>query len=124
MTLGALIAAAHALSPDARARVEESRRQDHEVTGITHDSRGVAPGVVFVAVRGQRSDGATFAGEAQRRGAVAIVAETSAPAGITIPWIRTPDARSQTQPRTSVSQERYSNAPPWGPFASSVASHS
>ena len=93
MTLGALIAAAHALSPDARARVEESRRQDQEVTGITHDSRGVAPGVVFVAVRGQRSDGATFAGEAQRRGAVAIVAEVSAPAGITIPWIRTPDAR-------------------------------
>jgi UDP-N-acetylmuramoyl-L-alanyl-D-glutamate--2,6-diaminopimelate ligase len=93
VTLGALVSAAHVLAPDARARVEDARRQDREVTGVTHDSRAVARGVVFVAVRGQRADGAAFAGEAERRGAVAIVAETPAPAGITTPWIRTPDAR-------------------------------
>jgi UDP-N-acetylmuramyl tripeptide synthase len=57
---------------------------------------------VFVAVRGQRADGAMFAGEAARRGAAAIISETPAPAGwaetparagIAVPWIRTPDAR-------------------------------
>jgi UDP-N-acetylmuramoyl-L-alanyl-D-glutamate--2,6-diaminopimelate ligase len=34
-----------------------------------------------------------FAGEAARRGAAAIIAETPAPAGMAVPWIRTPDAR-------------------------------
>jgi UDP-N-acetylmuramyl tripeptide synthase len=84
------VSAAHALAPDARARVEEAQRHGREVTGVTHDSRAVAAGTIFVAVRGQRADGAAFAGDAQRRGAVAIVAENAAPAGIDIPWIRTP----------------------------------
>ncbi len=93
MTLGELVTAAHALAPDARARVDAAGRQALPLAGITHDSRGVSQGVVFVAVRGQRADGAMFAGEAARRGAAAIIAETPAPAGIAVPWIRTPDAR-------------------------------
>jgi UDP-N-acetylmuramoyl-L-alanyl-D-glutamate--2,6-diaminopimelate ligase len=93
VTLGALVGKAHALAPDARTRVVEAGRAEMPVTSITHDSRAVSRGAVFVAVRGRRADGATFAEEAIRRGAVAIVAETPAPAGIDIPWIRTPDAR-------------------------------
>lgn len=93
MTLAALVSAVRSLAPDARARVERAGRHSLEVTGVTHDSRAVAPGVVFVAIRGQRADGATYAAEAARRGAAAIVAETPEPAGLDVPWLRTPDAR-------------------------------
>ena len=96
MKLGALTAAVRSLSPDARARVERAGRGDVVITGVTHDSRAVAPGVVFVAIRGQRADGAAFAEEAVRRGAAAIVAETPEPAtslAQDVPWLRTPDAR-------------------------------
>jgi UDP-N-acetylmuramoyl-L-alanyl-D-glutamate--2,6-diaminopimelate ligase len=93
MTLGALIAGARTLAPDARSRVDQSGRQSTKVTSIAHDSRGVSPGTVFVAIRGQRADGTTFAGDAIARGAVAIVAETAPPSGITAPWLRTTDAR-------------------------------
>jgi UDP-N-acetylmuramoyl-L-alanyl-D-glutamate--2,6-diaminopimelate ligase len=93
MTLGELVAAARTLAPDARARVERARRQALRVTGIAHDSRAVAAGSVFVAVRGQRADGAAFAADAERRGAAAIVAETAAPAETEVVWLRTADAR-------------------------------
>ncbi len=93
MTLGALIAAARTLAPDARARVEQSGRQTAAVATVAHDSRAVSPGSVFVAIRGQRADGAKFAADAVKRGAVAIVAESAAPAGFPVPWIKTTDAR-------------------------------
>jgi UDP-N-acetylmuramoyl-L-alanyl-D-glutamate--2,6-diaminopimelate ligase len=93
MTLGALATAVRSLAPDARARIERAGRQNLDVSGVTHDSRAAAPGVVFVAIRGQRTDGAAFAVEAARRGAAAIVAETPEPAGLDVPWLRTPDAR-------------------------------
>jgi UDP-N-acetylmuramoyl-L-alanyl-D-glutamate--2,6-diaminopimelate ligase len=93
MTLGALVAAARTLAPDARARVDQAGRQSAPVAGVAHDSRGVSPGMVFVAIRGHRTDGTKFAADAAARGAAAIVAETAAPAGISIPWLRTTDAR-------------------------------
>ena len=93
MTLGALVSAVRSLAPDARARIERAGRQQLEITGVTHDSRAVAPGVIFVAIRGQRTDGASFAQEAVRRGAAAIVSETAEPAALDTPWLRTPDAR-------------------------------
>jgi UDP-N-acetylmuramyl-tripeptide synthetase len=93
MTLSALVAAAHALAPDARAAADAARAGAGVVTGIAHDSRAVFPGALFVAIRGQRADGGTFALEAARRGAVAVVAETAAPADAKVLWLRTPDAR-------------------------------
>ena len=93
MTLGSLVAAARTLAPDARQRVDQAGRAAAVVTGIAHDSRGVSRGSIFVAVRGHRSDGATFAADAIRRGAAAIVAETPVPEGVTVPWLRTTDAR-------------------------------
>ena len=44
------------------------------VLGVHHDSRVVAPGDLFVARKGAHADGARFAEEAKRRGAVAILA--------------------------------------------------
>ena len=89
MTLSELVSAARTLAPDARSRVEQAGRSALQVTGVTHDSRAVTAGTVFVAVRGQRADGASFAAEAVRRGAAAVIAETAEPPGLTVPWLRT-----------------------------------
>lgn len=48
---------------------------DPEVSRVTGDSRAVIPGAVFFALPGTAHDGHDFAGEAARRGAVAVVAE-------------------------------------------------
>jgi len=93
MTLDTLVTAARTLAPDARGRIAQAGREHTRVTGIAHDSRAVSEGTVFVAIRGQRADGATFAEEAERRGAAAIVAETPPPPGARAPWLRTSDAR-------------------------------
>lgn len=45
-----------------------------EIVGVTADSRKVTPGTVFVAVPGSKTDGAAYATDAAKRGAVAIVA--------------------------------------------------
>ena len=66
---------------------------DVPVTGIAYDSRRVAPGAVFVALRGVNADGARFAPQAIANGAVAVVAESAAPPALTVPWIRVEHAR-------------------------------
>ena len=82
----------------ARARIDrpagsEAAALGAPVTGLTYDSRAVTPGALFVALRGARHDGATFAGDASDRGACAVVAESDPPADIGVPWIRVRDAR-------------------------------
>ena len=64
------------------------------VSGVHFDSRDVARGGVFVAVPGERFDGADFAGDACARGAALVVAQTAPPSAVARPWIRVPDARS------------------------------
>jgi UDP-N-acetylmuramoyl-L-alanyl-D-glutamate--2,6-diaminopimelate ligase len=49
------------------------------VRGVTHDSRCVEPGFVFVAIPGFKRDGTEFVTEAIRRGAVLVVAESDVP---------------------------------------------
>jgi UDP-N-acetylmuramoyl-L-alanyl-D-glutamate--2,6-diaminopimelate ligase len=63
------------------------------VTGIAYDSRQVSAGAVFVALRGQKADGLAFARAAIARGAIAVVAEASAPADCRVPWVQVVDAR-------------------------------
>jgi UDP-N-acetylmuramoyl-L-alanyl-D-glutamate--2,6-diaminopimelate ligase len=53
-----------------------------EVTAITHHSADVAPGALFVAVRGRWHDGHGYIGEALARGARAILGEEAAPADL------------------------------------------
>lgn len=63
------------------------------VTGIAHDSRTVKAGDLFVALAGRRLDGAEFAAEAVRRGAVAVVGENSSPpANLDAPYVAVRDA--------------------------------
>jgi len=52
---------------------------DVEVTGFALDHRQVAPGNVFGAFKGARSNGEDFIPEAVQRGAVAVVARPEAP---------------------------------------------
>jgi UDP-N-acetylmuramoyl-L-alanyl-D-glutamate--2,6-diaminopimelate ligase len=78
------------VEPAAPIAPTAARRQ---VTGVEYDSRQVASGSIFVALKGQRADGTTFVQQALVKGAAAIVAETDPPAGFTAPWIKVTDAR-------------------------------
>jgi UDP-N-acetylmuramoyl-L-alanyl-D-glutamate--2,6-diaminopimelate ligase len=59
--------------------VKESRADlDLDITSVTADSRMVAPGALFVAIPGFKTDGAKFIDAATGKGAAAIVGESSA----------------------------------------------
>ena len=58
---------------------------DADIRGVAYDSRKVRPGCLFVAMRGESSDGNRFIDAALRAGAVALVsddAQLTAPANI------------------------------------------
>jgi UDP-N-acetylmuramoyl-L-alanyl-D-glutamate--2,6-diaminopimelate ligase len=63
------------------------------VTGVAYDSRAVERGHVFVALKGEHADGASFAREATERGAAVIVSEQSAPPDVHVPWAIVDNAR-------------------------------
>src|SRR5436190_10889851 len=48
---------------------------DREIAGISYDSRRVTPGMVFVAIPGQKTDGHEFISTAIDRGATAVICE-------------------------------------------------
>ena len=62
---------------------------DPEVGGVRYDSRRVAAGDIFVALRGETADGRAFIPEAIARGAAAIVSDRPAPAGTppSVAWV-------------------------------------
>lgn len=78
----------------AGRRAARQPQLDRPVHRVACDSRTITAGDLFVAISGQRFDGAEFASDAARRGAVAVVAEAAAPPGFTLPWITVPDARA------------------------------
>ena len=61
------------------------------VTGVTHDSRRVEPGFVFVAVPGFKRDGLEFVTAALENGAALVVAERDVPG---VSSLIVPDARA------------------------------
>jgi UDP-N-acetylmuramoyl-L-alanyl-D-glutamate--2,6-diaminopimelate ligase len=69
-----------------------------EVSGVTHDSRRVEAGDLFVALVGDRRDGRSFVPQAVDRGAAAILATGAAPSGLAVPWLETEDPRSLVGP--------------------------
>lgn len=71
----------------------EGNASDAEVTGVTADSRKVAPGSVFVAVAGTKADGASYAADAAAKGAAAIVAAKGASVTASIPVFHVDDPR-------------------------------
>jgi UDP-N-acetylmuramoyl-L-alanyl-D-glutamate--2,6-diaminopimelate ligase len=63
------------------------------VAGIGYDSRSIARGHVFVALKGAHADGTAFARQAAERGAIAIVSERPSPPDFGVPWAHVSDAR-------------------------------
>jgi UDP-N-acetylmuramoyl-L-alanyl-D-glutamate--2,6-diaminopimelate ligase len=67
---------------------------EKEVCGITHDSRNVKEGYVFVAIKGHKVDGHDFIAGAVEKGAVAIVVEKKFEGASQIPQIIVTNTRS------------------------------
>ncbi len=69
--------------------------EDIEITGLTADSRRVAPGHLFAALPGQQADGRDFIPQAVERGAAAILAPEGSrlPAQAQVPLIVDPNPR-------------------------------
>ncbi len=84
---------AELLRPVAEARIPREAATV-TVTGLTEDSRQVAPGDVFLAVRGAAVDGHGHAAEAVSRGAVAVVSEGPV-CDLPVPLAVVPDLRAR-----------------------------
>ena len=66
---------------------ETELKQLEKVSGLCIDSRKVKPGVVFLALRGERLDGHDYIPQAVAAGAIAIIAERPT-AGLSVPqWL-------------------------------------
>ncbi len=63
------------------------------VTGVAIDSRLVRPGDIFVAIKGERTDGAYFVPDAVKNGASAVVLPFYAGNGGGVPGVRVSDTR-------------------------------
>lgn len=63
-----------------------------QVTGVEYDSRQVKPGDVFVAMKGESSDGNRFIDQAIAAGAVAVITDAEAPRA-NVAWARVPHGR-------------------------------
>src|SRR6201988_3331963 len=65
-----------------------------DVTSVEYDSRRVKPGSLFVAMRGETSDGNRFIDRAIQAGAVAVVTDSSAePPREGVAWAVVPHGR-------------------------------
>jgi UDP-N-acetylmuramyl-tripeptide synthetase len=60
---------------------------------ITHDSRRVRPGGVFVAIRGEKTDGNLYVGETLKRGVTAIISDQKRPDDFPGAWLQVANAR-------------------------------
>jgi UDP-N-acetylmuramoyl-L-alanyl-D-glutamate--2,6-diaminopimelate ligase len=94
MTVGELLRALDGVPGLAHAPVSGgSAALNMPCTAVTHDSRRVGRGAIFVALVGLKANGAVFAPQAIAAGAAAVVAESTAPADVGVPWIQVTDAR-------------------------------
>lgn len=60
--------------PQGAVALPDGRVADLDITGLSADSRKVAPGHLFFALHGVKTDGARYAADAALQGALAIVA--------------------------------------------------
>ena len=64
-----------------------------DAAGLDYDSRRIAPGFLFFAFPGAKTDGRQFAFSAVERGAIAAVSDQPAPSGFSAPWIEVEHGR-------------------------------
>jgi UDP-N-acetylmuramyl-tripeptide synthetase len=63
-------------------------------SAVTHDSRRVVPGGMFVAIAGAHHDGNSFVNEAMKRGALAVISGKPQPADFRGAWLQVADPRA------------------------------
>ncbi|MFV0389220.1 MAG: UDP-N-acetylmuramoyl-L-alanyl-D-glutamate--2,6-diaminopimelate ligase [Pyrinomonadaceae bacterium] len=63
------------------------------VKDVTHDSRQVTEGTLFVAIKGLTTDGHNFIDDVVRRGAAGVISEQDCPAEFTGNWLKVGNAR-------------------------------
>lgn len=66
---------------------------DIDIKGVTHDSRCVQVGYLFVAVPGLSTDGHQFIPHAIENGAVAVLGNQAQPAAYAVPYLQVADPR-------------------------------
>jgi UDP-N-acetylmuramoyl-L-alanyl-D-glutamate--2,6-diaminopimelate ligase len=66
---------------------------DLEIKGVTHDSRNVQPGYLFVAVPGLSNDGHQFIPQAIENGAVAVVGNQDQTSSYALPYLQVAEPR-------------------------------
>ncbi len=59
------------------AHLDRSKTSDVEVTGVEYDSRRIAPGSVFIAMRGGTTDGNRYMHAAIEQGAVGVITDSA-----------------------------------------------
>lgn len=64
-----------------------------EITSLVYDSRRAVPGSLFVALHGEKTDGAAHIQDAIQRGAVAVVSQTPCGCGGHFPYVQVANAR-------------------------------
>jgi len=77
----------------ARAVGGRAHAQSTRFSGVTTDSRRIAPGDLFVALKGDRFDGNSFVGEAMKRGAAAALTSRVVSADVAVPQVVVDDTR-------------------------------
>jgi len=63
------------------------------ISRVVGDSRQVGPGDIFVAIRGQTTDGHQYIPRALSQGVAALVVEREMPNDLPVPWTIVPDGR-------------------------------
>jgi UDP-N-acetylmuramyl-tripeptide synthetase len=76
--------------------------RDSSVSDVTHDSRQVREGSLFVAIKGLTMDGHRFVDDVMRRGAAGVISEYDAPASFEGSWMKVVDARESLAKAASV----------------------
>ncbi|CZT35626.1 UDP-N-acetylmuramoyl-L-alanyl-D-glutamate--2,6-diaminopimelate ligase [Rhizobium sp. 9140] len=71
-----------------------SGQADADIGGLTADSRKVSPGMLFVAVPGNKANGSVYVNDAVSRGAVAIVTEEDLGTEVSVPVLRVASTRT------------------------------
>lgn len=79
--------------------------QDVLFTDITYDSRDVKPGSLFLAIKGERSDGHDFIPDVEAKGAVALL--VNRPVSTRLPHLVLPDVITSIGKAARIWRERY-----------------
>ena len=72
--------------------LETNAPMDMEITGVSHASQTVTPGVLFAAIPGYTVDGHLFIPDAVQKGAAVVLCQHDMPADT--PWVRVGDTRA------------------------------